>query len=59
MHSMYIETDCIDDTMPGVLELDLASKRLRKPSDYIYHEDYRTRWQDPPTMSKDNQTPNR
>ncbi|KAK6434699.1 hypothetical protein LTR95_009113 [Oleoguttula sp. CCFEE 5521] len=28
------------------LALDLASKRQRKPSDYPYHEEYRTRWAD-------------
>ncbi|KAF2858431.1 Thioesterase/thiol ester dehydrase-isomerase [Piedraia hortae CBS 480.64] len=32
--------------MSSELGLDLASKRLRKRSDYQFHLDYRTRWQD-------------
>jgi len=30
--------------MSDSLGLDLAAKRRRRPSDYPYHEDYRTRW---------------
>ncbi|KAK4507784.1 hypothetical protein PRZ48_001519 [Zasmidium cellare] len=32
--------------MAGALGLDLASKKKRTRSDYVYHEDYRSRWND-------------
>ncbi|KAL6709257.1 hypothetical protein ACN47E_001664 [Coniothyrium glycines] len=32
--------------MPEPLGLDLASKKLRTRADYVYHEDYRSRWND-------------
>lgn len=30
--------------MAKPLSLDLAAKKQRKRSDYVYHEDYRSRW---------------
>lgn len=32
------------NTMPEPLALDLASKRTRTRNDYVYLEDYRSRW---------------
>lgn len=32
--------------MGGVIGLDLKSKRERQRSDYVFHQDYRTRWAD-------------